>query len=70
MVDLSLQVKCECGIQKEISLSQIHKSKGADIDFTESIERNSDGLFYCLQNTPYAFQLVCISCGKETRVSY
>lgn len=69
-VEITLKLKCECGIEKDIPIINIHKSTGNTFDLTESIEQNSDGLFYCLQNRPYAFELVCGSCGKEKSIFY
>lgn len=65
MLNFTFNIKCKCGANKSVKIKQ-EKNQHIISCFTEAIESNSDGLFYCLENYPNGFDLVCTTCGGET----
>lgn len=64
MLEFKLGLTCTCGKRMGVQIKD--KVEGIITTFVESIESGSECLFYCLQNHPNGFYLVCVNCGKET----
>lgn len=67
---IKIHISCECGSDKELSVTDSELSKEGEIDLSESIEQNSEGLFYCSQNYPDGMDINCVKCGESKKMIY
>ncbi|PLS19354.1 hypothetical protein CVD28_02765 [Bacillus sp. M6-12] len=70
MLNMTLYMKCDCGSEGKVELKPSEFTEKEELDLSESIEQNSNGLFYCHQNQPDAMDVICVMCGKETKLVY
>lgn len=68
-MNIEIRIECECKSFADIPVTLSNYSNDK-LDFTESIEQNSNGLFYCSQNYVDGMGINCVMCGKGVKVFY
>ena len=70
MLNVAINFKCDCGNKTDVFLTKSEVTEKGELHLSGSIEKNSNGLFHCLQNSADGMNLVCVMCGKETKLIY
>lgn len=70
LIEMALRVACSCGSVSNIKITESDYTDRNEIDLSTSIEQNSEGLFYCLQNDPESMKINCVMCGSDIYLQY
>lgn len=70
MFEATINFKCACGSLVNVILTGSEVTEKGELHLSESIEQNSNGLIYCHQGYKDGMDLVCVSCGESTKLSY
>ena len=67
---MNLQIDCECGNAIELPVQASSRVKADELDLSTSIEQQSEGKFFCSQNSPDGMSVYCTACGGEVFLWY